>query len=717
MTTQEITESLCKDFLTRDKDTFVFKRKDNRYEWEKDIEKGKDYSTYVFTPKELVSDFKGLIRRAQAMLCAMGIPKPQVCLTADGSFTDSKKVWISTKFFDEKELSLGQKNDIFLGFAVHEGCHLLYTDFKCAEEFDYRSSTLKHLENIIEDERIERLLGEDKPGLVNFIASTKDYCWGNRSKNNSLTLQQDDIQNCVNAVLAIIRYPRLLTDEFIEKYGELLLQIRDLLLDFPTSTRQSWETAYKIRELIFKHYERKKEEEKENENSQDNDSDSGDEKDNSECQDKEQGDGASDSDNEKTDNDSSSSDENGNQDEASKESNKQKSKSGSHGEEGEASDEESDNNEGEDQGENKGEGNDKSNEKPEDEEEKPNEQKTSSLTEEEKEKLRDEINRQLESTFQKMAKDDNALKEFSANSQSNPNCMDSEIEKTQSLNIFDLMEVEGKVEIGHDKTTVFFNKESTPHGRELYDNYLQRVKPYLPAIRKAICANREEYTRTLYGLRNGHLDTNHLVDGTLGATTIYTRKEKVINNKLAVCLVIDLSGSMGGTRIENAMMTAILLEKALETSDVELFIYGHHADRPERKMTTIEVFRDLKTASKKRLGECRASGNNRDGVALEEIALKVREQTSGHVLMFVISDGQPNAFEYKGLQAVNHTKSAVQKIEKMNFSVMQIAISNECNSKSMFKRYISINNVSELAGKMKSLVQKAVLQSTKQQRL
>ena len=74
-----------------------------------------------------------LIRRAYPlandMLVAMNLPKKVHVKIHNGGThcTDLKTVCLSTDFFDNKKLSVGEKLDIFLGAAVHEGCHVLYT--------------------------------------------------------------------------------------------------------------------------------------------------------------------------------------------------------------------------------------------------------------------------------------------------------------------------------------------------------------------------------------------------------------------------------------------------------------------------------------------------------------------------------------------------------------------------------------------------------------
>ena len=64
-----------------------------------------------------------------------------------------------------------------------------------------------------------------------------------------------------------------------------------------------------------------------------------------------------------------------------------------------------------------------------------------------------------------------------------------------------------------------------------------------------------------------------------------------------------------------------------------------------------------------------ARWENRDGVAIWEVAKRVRKFTQNPCIMLVLSDGQPAAFDYHGGYARRDVKKKVEEIEKMGYPI------------------------------------------------
>ena len=155
--TDEVIDSLMDDWLDRDGDTYVKKRTSKRLGWEKSLDEDASYSSYILespTQEDLV---KRAYTLARETLSVMDMPfKIHLrVLPGNDSYTDGRNVCVSTKVFDEPEYSVGEKLDVFLGITVHEGCHVLYTDFN--EIRPIKIPAIHEIFNILEDERIERI--------------------------------------------------------------------------------------------------------------------------------------------------------------------------------------------------------------------------------------------------------------------------------------------------------------------------------------------------------------------------------------------------------------------------------------------------------------------------------------------------------------------------------------------------------------------------------
>lgn len=252
LTTEQKVQILTQDFLERDSETFVQIRKDGRLGWENTLESDSAYSDYVLHPESEEDLIKNAYRLAGDMITVMDAPfKVKVRITSASSCTDSQTVWVATKVFDDKDLSIGRKLDTFLGLTIHEGCHLLYTDFNALHLLT--SQVVANLQNIIEDERIERECGQRKPGLANFLKASKYYYFDKyrqdiKTQGGYDTL--DTFARLFNCILSYVRYPKSIELSDIEEFADPLLKVRDILLAFPTCTRESVESAEKIYEVI-----------------------------------------------------------------------------------------------------------------------------------------------------------------------------------------------------------------------------------------------------------------------------------------------------------------------------------------------------------------------------------------------------------------------------------------------------------------------------------
>lgn len=281
--------------------------------------------------------------------------------------------------------------------------------------------------------------------------------------------------------------------------------------------------------------------------------------------------------------------------------------------------------------------------------------------------------------------------------------------------------LEGTYNIGNNKSTIFVKSHPTWGTRSEKEKYLsikQEIQHFIPSIRKILISNNKDFSGKLQGCKTGILDTTKLAEAYQGVEHVYFKNYQVKTKKTSVCLVIDESGSMCGPRERSARKAAILLNEAFKgLPGVDLYIYGHSADEltlTETTSTDIYVYREPGPGAKAKefvLANSHARYENRDGSALREIAHRVRKFDKNEVIMFILSDGEPSANEYRGKEAREDTKKAVEEITNMGFIPIQISISAYHNPSSMFKNYLMITDLEELAPELGKVVKKAVLKS------
>ena len=252
MSLEQKIQTLKEDFLDRDQTTFVKIRRTGRLGWESSIPEGTPYSDYMLSPASDEELIKNSYRLAEDMIKVMDTPvKVRVRISPDGSRTDGKTVWVATEVFDDTDLPIGNRIDTFLGLAIHEGCHLLYTDFGAYKGLTNR--IVKFLENVLEDERIERVLGEQKPGLANFLKASKYYYFDRYVQKMSQNQDQQQLETfarLLNCIISLVRYPKTVNEADLAEFAETLMQVRPLLTPYPESTQQCIEVAEKIYEII-----------------------------------------------------------------------------------------------------------------------------------------------------------------------------------------------------------------------------------------------------------------------------------------------------------------------------------------------------------------------------------------------------------------------------------------------------------------------------------
>jgi len=269
---------------------------------------------------------------------------------------------------------------------------------------------------------------------------------------------------------------------------------------------------------------------------------------------------------------------------------------------------------------------------------------------------------------------------------------------------------EGLVELGSGTDTYF---TPAPSDASRYEKSHQRGRRYVPAISKIIRGHCREYKLIHRSMRSGVLDTNKLAEAIQGVSTVYIREGEVKSDRVAVCVLIDESGSMRGERIEAARDTVVLLNEAVGSiPQVELFIYGHTGDIRTSRSTELHVYREKGYSPKYALGSVRACCENRDGIAIYEVAQRVRKQTQLPVLFFILSDGAPCAGSYHGESAMNHVREMVNKVEAMQFNVVQVCINHSYPPERMFKHFVILEDLSTLAISLGRVIKKATMKNT-----
>lgn len=189
--------------------------------------------------------------------------------------TNLDRINLATDFFDDRGLSNREKVDILLGLASHESAHSVYTDYggseKHLEGLKDDIAGLKHqVWNILEDERIEYLLGEDRPGLADCIGATKRHYFDRLVKQMRTDgkAPTERVPRLLAALTQAVRYPSEMRREDVVDNFDQLESIRRALTPFPLSPEGCWQATERIMDIIRDEVKKEMEEERQQQQQQ-----------------------------------------------------------------------------------------------------------------------------------------------------------------------------------------------------------------------------------------------------------------------------------------------------------------------------------------------------------------------------------------------------------------------------------------------------------------
>lgn len=583
----------------------------------------------------------------------MDIPRSiriQLNVDAETSCTDGKTVIVSTKVYDDNKIDNNVKLDVFLGTTIHEFSHILYTDM--AEIRKNRPNKfLFNLFNTIEDERIEYNTTQNYPGYANFIGQAKYYYFDLLYKKAE---KQDDLMDVLQNILYIVRYPARVDTKVIYQHQVLFDKIKKVLCDFGNNSKEAYDKAEKIYKLLldyFKFPPPPPEEQQEGDEEQDQSDSSEGQSDSGEGQ--EGSDGSSDPQNSKQSSQKQDSKDNEGSDKNSKTQSSPKS--------------------GSDEG---------------------------SAGKKKQEPIKAYTQEEIKQAAEKLAEQMRRL--ITSNTSLNSNEIKDEWDSKEIAD-----------EYKQIKDDVFIVKQEDYERR--YKADFDTVKQHINGLVNTFSKFFVEQEYRLTGMRRGVLDTNKLAEAYQAVETVYSNKFKRTTPGLDVCVLIDESGSMNGTNIASARKCAILLNEVfLRLKQCDFYVYGHTADNRHMGEVTINVYRDHWNRNRYALGKVESYSNNKDSVAIEETYKMVRKQTSKPLLMFVISDGAPNAYGLRGQPAVEEVKKVVNRIESNGDTlVCQIAIESHFRPQDMFNHYVVMTDMNTFPSDLSGYVMNTLISKLK----
>jgi cobaltochelatase CobT len=253
--------------------------------------------------------------------------------------------------------------------------------------------------------------------------------------------------------------------------------------------------------------------------------------------------------------------------------------------------------------------------------------------------------------------------------------------------------------------------------KEMTDKVDAMVGPMSKDLERAMIARSKSVWEG--GLRRGKLNSSSLARLATRDDRVFRTKHESTTNDVAVSLVVDASGSMYGSKIHTAALSAYALSSVLDrlkiTNEVICFTtcgqpdaskikeqeskYGVRYSRTEALyMPILKGYQErVATETKQRfawLPKASFLANNVDGECVEIAFRRLMQRKEKGKIMIVLSDGSPSAHGDSS-RLSRHLKDTVTKIEATGTKVIGIGIQSDA-VKRYYKKTIIVNEVEEL---------------------
>jgi Mg-chelatase subunit ChlD len=260
----------------------------------------------------------------------------------------------------------------------------------------------------------------------------------------------------------------------------------------------------------------------------------------------------------------------------------------------------------------------------------------------------------------------------------------------------------------------------TARDKERYTQESKLMKKVTTQLKRKIDLYGNTQTHIIRNQKRGKIDKRMLHRIPVGRQDLFKVDIQQDDKPLDVCILVDESGSMGYDKMDMARQSTIAIKEALhDNPKLNLWVYGHTADGHDEwhsdKLSTnlTEYWSPTMKDRPMALGSMQARYENRDGTAIHAASLRVKkesQQPMSNKLMIVISDGQPAAYGYGGMDGRAHVKKVVKHLESQGWSVIQVGIrgADTYAQAEMFSNHIFVDKLYDLAPKIGKIIRKVI---------
>lgn len=248
-----------------------------------------------------------------------------------------------------------------------------------------------------------------------------------------------------------------------------------------------------------------------------------------------------------------------------------------------------------------------------------------------------------------------------------------------------------KMDEGRGPKVASYKPEETVLSRRAY----RKPGPLVARLKAAFVFRKTAPSWAEKLQRSGALDEDQLWRLAEWDFKVFERKIEPQETNTSVTLLVDMSGSMNGNRVETAQMLANTMLECLKTmKGVKVRVRGHTTPNGEVVGGEALIYRIWEPGDPvTRIGLISTcpKGWNYDGFAIDWCARELVEtsQQGEDKVIVILSDGKPNAlgFAYTGPPAMDHVRKVTEEWARKGVTTFQIAIDPEMRTKDQARMY------------------------------
>lgn len=214
-------------------------------------------------------------------------------------------------------------------------------------------------------------------------------------------------------------------------------------------------------------------------------------------------------------------------------------------------------------------------------------------------------------------------------------------------------------------------------------------------------------TRRKNGLKSGRLNDAAL-SRILTDQRVFRKKIDGIEKKARIEVLLDLSGSMYGNKVKDAMAASFMLAEACARIKTPISVMGHDSSRYVNLYHFLDFEHYLNRDAREKIFCAEAGGGNRDGYAIIQASTDLvrHRKKDEELILMVISDGAPADYGYGGESANKDIQNIIHLFEKQ-YNVQTIGIgigSDTLDIPDIYDNFVIVPDVSKLGNELLKLL-------------